>query len=62
VALPPTLNGFVTVVAIELLLFVTAQMPNRITKAEYQHISHHSTKPMLVAGFFLGLQILKLCK
>lgn len=47
------------VVAIGLLLLIKAQKSNRITKAEYQHISHHSTKPMLVAGFFLGCEIVK---
>lgn len=50
--------------AIELQMLVTAQKPNRITNAEYQHISHHSTKPMLVAGFFsvYKFKIVKICQ
>lgn len=41
-----------SVVALEVLLLIKAQMPNRITKVQIKYINHHSTKPMLVAGFF----------
>jgi hypothetical protein len=50
----------VPVVEFEKLMLISVPKFNRITNAQIKYISHHSTKPMLVAGFFLGLQILKI--